>query len=288
MPAWMIKLAGWIATMLKEGDITVSGNDLKNNLHISTSKDGKKLIVKNTGSGTVNVQQINIGTENKEDVLELLKKNAFENDIVFLQDDSQKILTSISELEKSSEIKDIIDFFTGVLPLNDLIILRSGLYIRHLRSIGDQQGQKLKSDIVSRYGEHGKNIVNLATADYFETYIKPLYEQMSQDPEFSLEQFLKEYRVIVSEVPFAIFVNSGMNFEDVIKEFNDKAKRQIKYDVDEDVIALHGYGHNSDTIALAKAELSKLYDTTEDSYFSGVKIVIVKVYYKKKTLNAPS
>lgn len=279
MPTWMKTIGGWIKEMLVGGDITISDNPI----HVSVSQSGKKLVVKNSGYGTVNVQQINVDNTNKEQLLGLLKEQAFDKDIVFLQDDSKKILTSISELEKSPDISNTIRFFKGILSDQDLVILRSGLYIKSLREVGDPKGTKLKADITSRYGARGKNIVNLATAGYFESYIRPLYEEMSQKLDFSKEEFLEIYRVLVNELPFTIFVHAGMNVQTVTKLFNEKAERQIKYDVDEEVIAIHGYGRNAETVAAVRDSLRKTYQVTEESYVKGIIIITIKVYYKTKT-----
>lgn len=277
MPEWIGKLSEWLREMLAGGDTTIRDNDL----HISKTKDGSKFVIKNSGSGSINVQQINVAANHHEDLVRLLKEQAFEKDAIFIQDDSRKILTSVDEFERSAAVREVIDFFSDKIPNRDIMILRSGLYIKHLRSIGDPTGQRIKADIVARYGHYGKNIVNLTTAGYFESYIRPLHEQMSKQEGFTNDDFLKEYRLIVSDLPFAVFVNAGMTPEVVVSEVREKADAQLKYDVAEDVISIHGYGSNTEIVAEAKELLGEDYEVAEESYFSGIKITIVKVYYRR-------
>ncbi len=279
--------AEWVATLLKWlsdvliGDKTITDNDL----HISQTKDKKKIIVKNSGNGTINVQynQISIPAEDSERVLKLLKEKAFDQNEIFIEDNAKKILTDIRDLEVNPDINDLVVFFTGKLPQNDVIIMRSGLYIRHLTELGDSSAQKMKKDIIARYGERGNHIINLASAGYFLSYIKPLYEQMCTEPEFSNEKFLQEYDIIVRDMPFAIFVNHRMNADEIVRKVEENATRQLRYDVSEEVIALHGYGLNTDTIAEAKKILDSRYSRIEENtYFRGIKISVVNVYYKTK------
>ena len=135
----------------------------------------------------------------------------------------------------------------------------------------------LKDDIVTRYGDRGRNICNLCSAGYFTSQIKPLYEEMYSQPDFSLNKFLAIYEIIVTESPYAFFINSWMSdkqaMDEVLKRMEVSRRYGIKY------LNIHGIGReNTEKIATLLKELApQLTQTPEIT--RGERFIAVKIWF---------
>ncbi len=158
---------------------------------------------------------------------------------LLLEENSEKLLKEVKSIEKEGVNKSLLDFFNGKIPSTDLEILRAAFVIKELHEKHQPVG-KLKLDIMQRYGKRGSNISNLCTAGYFNSIIKPLYQAMVLSSNFTQEQFLEKYNVIVDQYTFAVFVSSRMS-EDVTKNnILRKIKLNKKYGIHE--MNVHGIG----------------------------------------------
>lgn len=209
---------------------------------------------------------------------------AFENnDVMFLQDSSQQLLTGYKHFESSPDVKELLEFPHGKIKQTDCYLLERGLYEAYLLQQGEKEkSQQLKSTAVDRYGLRAKNIINLASAGYFATHIRPLYEALSIQEYFDKRDFDGEYEQIISELPFTIFVNSGIGEDDIIKMLVEKAGRNIQYGVRKDTI-INGFGQSADRIELLIPELKKRYSKVAPSthYLGILKAIQVSVYYRE-------
>lgn len=155
-----------------------------------------------------------------------------------------------------SSNREILIYFNDKLPPSDLPILKASLYLKYLLESGKETGN-IKQDITMRYGRRGNNISNLCSANYFQTWIKPLYEEMKKSSEFSKEKFYIAYNEIVENSPFALFVNKYMNKEEVKKEIKLKIEQMRKYGVEN--LNIHGIGEkNIECIRNAIVELADI------------------------------
>ncbi len=171
-------------------------------------------------------------------IKELLKSFKEEGGML-LEDKTKQIFEDISSVNKDKENERLIDFFKGILPVQDLEILRASLIIRSLYNKKQNIGY-LKEGLIMRYGERGNNISNLCTAGYFEEIIKPLYDHMYLEPYFSLDKFLNRYEVIVTQYPFAVFVGKSMSYGELEKEVFNKMITGKKYG--STFVNIHGIG----------------------------------------------
>ena len=154
-------------------------------------------------------------------------------------------MLDFGEKEQDLHNQQLLDFFRNKIPEQDIYILRASLYIKKLR--GERKNvDALKWQIMDRYGERGKNIVNLCSAGYFESLIKPLYEHMNKQPRFSGKKFLSIYNRIVEEHAFAIFVHRNMTKSALKSEI----EKRIKYAIQ--TFNIH---------ALGKQNIEKIKDT---------------------------
>ena len=99
---------------------------------------------------------------------------------------------------------------------------------------------KLKSDIVNKYGGRGRNICNLYSAGYFDSQIKPLYEEMITQPDFSPKDFEEAYERIVTESPYAVFISASMTNPEAEKEVRERMVIAKKYGIK--YLNIHGIG----------------------------------------------
>src|ERR1700694_5161399 len=160
-------------------------------IDISQLKELKvKLIGDKNNVGLINVVKtevhLNINAKELEDpvvkkqVMDLLRSEVHEESRPILEARASDIVHELAELNSDQEL---LSYFEGKIPQSDIPILRACLFIKDLHERGKSVDEYL-SDVRYRYGQHGANIANLCSAGYFETYIKPMYEELSQRPNF--------------------------------------------------------------------------------------------------------
>lgn len=263
---------------------------LKATSHVETKKDSDNTTssVALTINGSVNIINVTPNSNGLVDdkTLEQLKSvilPAFENNkVLVLQEESQELLKSYKEFRESSTTTELLDFFRGKISQLDVRLLETGLYEEYLISTNQiEKAQKVKSDVISQYGQRGKNIINLASGGYYKTHIKPLYEAL--DEQGLANDFAGEYEQIVDELPFAIFVHSGINEESALNMLYDKAYKNVQYGVREETIILNGFGANADRVEKLIPTLQKKYKriAPKVNYLGQLKSIQVAVYYRE-------
>lgn len=175
--------------------------------------------------------------------------------------------------EKTNEDNDLVVFFEGKIPAEDLYSLKASLYIHKLFKEG-KDIHDLKKQLRYSNGQRGINICNLYSAGYFRTWIKPLYENSAP------ENFKESYEIVIVQSPFAIFVNADMtvaNIEEQIKvKVNDSQLYGIK------TVNVHGIGSdNINKIFEAIKNLSKTMDNIHVEYET-VGMFVAKIEIIKK------
>lgn len=193
---------------------------------------------------------------------------------LLLEEGAKKILDDYSVASNQDKNKKILEFFKGKIPPTDLVILRASLYIRDVFNRGNSV-ENLKNGITQRYGVRGCNITNLCSAGYFESLIKPLYEEMFIQPTFSSEKFLSRYEVIVTQLPFAVFVNRNMSVTALEKEVRAKMVMNKKYGIKH--LNIHGIGENNvekiqDLLKKLKDQFTSIPEIDSERNFITVKI----------------
>ncbi len=217
----------------------------------------------------------------KLDALSLAKLQAIipeavqQENAVVLEEKSKKLLDDFRSIDQQH--KDMVDYFRGKIPATDIEILRAAIY---LKSTLDQKRPVagIKEDLNYRYGQRGNNISNLYSAGYFESVIKPLYEEMKKLPDFSLEQFQKTYDKIVTQIPFAVFCNKSMTAEELKQIVIMKVKRNVRYGIRQ--LNIHGIGRgNADKVLKVVEELAPNLDEPP-TIDSGPGFINVMVFFR--------
>jgi hypothetical protein len=205
-------------------------------IHVENHTDNRRITI------NINASQLN---KKQEIALQKIIKEAVEQeDKLLLEDNAKKLLDNFENEEKNEESIEIINFFRNKIPTIDLEILRAALYIKGLY---EQKApvNSLKTDIIYKYGDRGRNIVNLCSAGYFISYIKPLYEEMESQVTFSNDKFLDVYDTIIKYSAFSIFVNREMTLEVLLKKVNEQIEFNKRYGINHST--LHGIGHTNIT-----------------------------------------
>jgi hypothetical protein len=144
----------------------------------------------------------------------------------------------------AEETDETLDFFRGKIPDTDMPILRAALYIRSAHKHNHNQSvDNLKQDIVNRFGNRGANIANLCSAGYFESQLRPMYEELAARPDFTPELFTTRYNVIVDTAPFAVFVGRNRNIGALSDEVEDKLLINKQYGIKQ--MNIHAIGQDN-------------------------------------------
>lgn len=189
---------------------------------------------------------INIGAINPKECVELqqlLIDAVKKKDTLLLEEKAKKVLDDFRVVDKQGEHRDLLEYFRGKIPVSDLEILRAALYIKTVYERKEKIWE-LKLQVTEKHGIRGRNIVNLCTAGYFTSLIKPLYETMSTQPDFILQKFLIRYDVIVTQYPFAIFVSSRMSESELKMNVEKKIEINKKYGMMR-YLNIHGIGEEN-------------------------------------------
>lgn len=169
---------------------------------------------------------------------------------------------TVNDLATSHKYQEEVEYFTGKIPDGDVMILRAAYY---LRSVYERGGDvhRLRDGIQQRYGRRGLNISNLCSEHYFETYFRPLYEELSSRSNFNQEMFLSNYELVIKDAPFAYFVPTQQNIEEIIPRIKEKLVFNRRYGWSK--LAIHAIGRDNifkvDKV-LASEEISTI--ITED------------------------
>lgn len=238
----MLPLVGQLKAFLAE----------KLDIHATSNNRSKKVLIKpiNKGSGNQAVVILNAAAATQEEVLatQAIIKDAFNNgEVLLVDDETKRLASSVAVAESQTPIGETVDYFKDKLNSIDWQILRTGLYIDYLIQQGMPTAE-LRQGVLVRYGTRGRNILNLASAGHFQSHIRPLYEAMSKLDNFSPEKFYEELERILNEMPFAIFVNSQINAEQLCDEVRAKINQSNRNSVIERKLYIHGWGSNVKTI----------------------------------------
>lgn len=207
-------------------------------IKISIGSNNKKF----DNKGNILVINTNNLDKNESKIVKHFLEGNVEEGNMLLEENSEKLLQEVISIEKEGTNKSLLGFFKGKIPLSDLEILRASFVIKELHEKHQPVG-KLKMDIMQRYGKRGGNISNLCTAGYFSSVIKPLYEAMAASSNFTQEQFLERYNVIVEQYTFAVFVSNRMSEEITRGDILRKIKLNKSYGIHE--INVHGIGRQN-------------------------------------------
>lgn len=257
---------------------------LRINIDLSKLKNFTvKLINNNSIQGLIHIENktvfVNVNAVDKNDIPQvqaLIKKAVSEEGLILIEDKSKQLVDEITIFEKTSHSLDLVEFFKGKLSSVDLEILRASLFVKDVYDKGGQVGD-LKRSIIIRHGDRGRNIVNLCTAGYFHSIIKPLYLEMVSQADFTSEKFLGTYNTIIMNYPFAIFVSSSTSIASLEAEVERKMEINKKYGINN--LNLHGIGEDNIEKITHIIEKFKAKFTHRPTYESERRYMMVTIWF---------
>lgn len=256
---WFEQLKSLFETKLR---LTINANRTVNNNLIIVQQ--KKESVSH-GSGIVPLEIEGLAPEQKRLLQKVLREAVEEGGVPLLEISAEKTIEEVKQLDQSDEQRRIIDKLREIIPPGDVPILRVALFLRKKFQDGDPAVQELKQQLMQRYGDRGRRIANLASADYFQEAIIPLLDAMGYGkPEFKRAAFQKSYEIFIQESGFALFVHSGMSETTIRKTIFAKIKSNLKYGIKH--LHIHGIGKsNLQNIRRAVAAIIEEYESIEKS-----------------------
>lgn len=215
--------------------------------------------------GTAHQVQTVIG-EIYQDKVELLEEETSEK----LADYTSKIATP--------ENQSVIEFFKGRLNQEDMILLQSCLYLRTVFNNGGDYSL-LKSQIVEKYHGKGASVSNLCTAGYFESLIIPTFQELERNTPLSNEVFQTIYSDIMTNYPFAVFINQRMNEGEVENMITKKIEANRKNGSMK--LNIHGIGErNIEVIFKILTEIEKKLTITRKKIDQSGNAITVKLEFE--------
>jgi hypothetical protein len=229
----------WLGKVIKDFkpfdgavQIHITNNSTTNTT--TNTYDGNIVSYKNS------IKEINLAVlsdELKKELTSLLP-SAIDDGMILLEDNTQKLILELKQGEQQQDIRIVLDFLKPKISQEDLNIWRAALFMRDCYRKNDKtKTQRLKYQIMQKYGDKGRNITNLCTAEYVEKFLMPLHADLAvSHPDDAGRIFLKFYDLLVDKLPFSVFVCSKMSKIDIIVEIEHKKRYGVK------VIYIHGIG----------------------------------------------
>ena len=187
---------------------------------------------------------VNISGLNPEQTEQLQKiiREGFDETGNLLLGAARQRIEEYRKVETSERFREEMEYFKDKIPVGDIPMLRVCLYLRECYEKNDPSAPQMKQQICEAYGDRGRNLANLCSAGYLETWLRPLWEELSSglDPEAVKEKFQSMYNNNVNELPWTVFVNRTQPENEISKQVLGKLTTNLNYGIR--WIKIHGIG----------------------------------------------
>jgi len=207
---------------------------ITNNFVLQITKDKPNKIADATA--IINLNTISLAE--KEKIKEIILAE-YETGNLITDKDTDILLISLTEYYNNPDPEDkkIIHFFKDILNPNDLLALKSAIYLRaNFKKHKYNEVKLIKEDIKSTFGYRGSQISNLCSAGYFDDFLKNLYNS-------DKDKFNSLLELIVNNELITVFVNQNMSIKQIKTEIIDKISQTKRYGFD--TVYVHGLGFNN-------------------------------------------
>ncbi len=235
-------------------NVTVNINliSIKNNCNNITDKyhysdDDKEVVL-----------YLNNFTDSEKQFLKPILHEAIDSGVCLLDEKSKIQTEEIVITERSVNEQSLLSFYKDRIPIEDYTALRASLVLRNRfeNHANKREIDKLKSEIVRKYGKRGRNISDHCSAQYFEALMN-VYKNIP------IDEFQEIYEGIVGEGAFTLFVSETTTPIIIIQEIVKRINKNNRYGA-HGIIFIHGIGHrNIETIKIAIEDLSVKYPNIE-------------------------
>lgn len=258
--------------------LKITGIDISKLENISLVKDAKdiSLIKVDKRKVTINLNSPDLDKQTGKQLKQVINEALNLDAMPVLRDEVEEEVKLISK----SGGTPTDEFFKDKISNTDLLILRTAEYINEVYKTDKGKGARLKSELVSRYGERARNITNLCAEGYFEEYFIPLYKALANRPDFNPDEFKDTFNFIVDTTPFTVFLSNSMSEDVAIEAIKDKLARCQRYGMKQ--LNIHGIGEENlnkiDNI-LENEEVKSGFDASPTVTKKG-NVVHVKIFVK--------
>lgn len=230
-----------------------------NSTRTNTSGTGQTGKIKNRGTVQIDNSTnynitINLPPDGKvpEQVTEYLREQFNKGNLQFLFQSSNNEIEDYNEFEKNPKQSSTIDFFKDKISSEDLQCLKTGLYVKKLMRADVGRAIQIRDRATIR-GKRARNVVSIASAGYFETFLRPIFENKP------IEEARQEYEEIVESLPEYIFVYGGMTEQRIVSEIDSRITQKERYHLQLERLVVIGLDSCVDKIMT-------IYQKTTDKY----------------------
>ena len=282
----MLGLA-WLQALLS-GDKSLHLNFLNNSGKSVKNSRKSTSAITNNFNGPVNIINFNGPLDDStRKTLQPLIDSFEKKQVLFLADEPKKLLSDVTRSEEDDLVRGLLNFFKPKLSVRDFLMMRTGLYLKYLRDNNRKDAAtKLWKQALENNTPREKRIINLASADYFHTYFRPLYKHLSKG-ENAQAKFEKQFENILDELTFAIFVPSNMTTDGIVEKVILLAVKNIRYGVQTEIISLHATGRGlvervKEAVRILKPKFPVI---KVNAVSKGMDIITVQIEYRKNNLD---
>lgn len=228
---------------------------------------GRKIVVKK--GGTMNIdnstQNINISLSDiptdkneREDLIGELKRAFDAGEIRFVSEAAASDIQDYNSNPVGDEVEAGMSYIAELASKQDILYMRTGLYVRSLNERGKTEDAKRIKDNASRTAR-ARNIINLASAGFIEGYIVPICRAGGDDAK-------KIYDEIVEKMPGTVFINAGMGVQETMNIIEEKIRNRELYHWEVDTISVNGLNKCVRTIESVRENIRKKYPNLKMSH----------------------
>ena len=228
---------------------------------------GRKIVVKKGGIMNIDnsTQNINISLSDiptdkneKEDLIGELKRAFDAGEIRFVSEAAASDIQDYNSNPVGDEVEAGMSYIAELASKQDILYMRTGLYVRSLNERGKTEDAKRIKDNASRTAR-ARNIINLASAGFIEGYIVPICRAGGDDAK-------KIYDEIVEKMPGTVFVNAGMGVQETMNIIEEKIRNRELYHWEVDTISVNGLNKCVRTIESVRENIRKKYPNLKMGY----------------------
>lgn len=200
-----------LESLIKKINASVSGNKL-----IDWHPDNRKIEIDASKLSPEQLQSLM--SENKGLLAPIIKGKQFQ----IVADSSREKLQEVREFKKSCSSSEIYQFVIEKIPEEDRFIWLSALMLRRASEKKDSERvRNIKDQMIANHQQKGRNIANICNTGYLEEYIIPWYEHYVEQ-EHDDDAFIENYRMIVDQLLFIVFVSSFATADELKSEIENK------------------------------------------------------------------
>lgn len=183
-----------------------------------------------------NPEELKILQEIGKVVKPVIQSNQFE----LPAETSEKKLKEVETFASSSSKDEAYSFVSNNIPNEDKYIWLSALMLRQANYNHNwEKVRQIKEQMVLEHQQKGRNIANICNAGYLEEYIMPWYQHYVKDLNDN-DSFLENYKSIVNNLLFIVFVGVGQEVKEIKTEIENKIQTLVN--AHRDCLFIHAIG----------------------------------------------